>query len=84
MLDTTDGDTPPDRGSIAGAAPPLILWLVQAPVIGPESCVLTGLCSVQQVVSRIPSGVMFTAVGLVGFGAWLWRRRRGESRRRES
>ncbi|MDZ4674095.1 MAG: hypothetical protein SGI84_06550 [Gemmatimonadota bacterium] len=55
--------------------PLLAAWL-QAPVIGPESCVLTGLCSVQEVVSRIPSGVMFVAVGLVGFGVWHWRRKK--------
>ena len=52
--------------------------LIQAPVIGPESCVLTGLCSVTEVASRIPSGVMFTAVGLVGFGLWRWRRGRSQ------
>ena len=55
------------------------ILMLQAPVIGPESCVLTGLCSVQEAVSRIPSGVMFTAVGLVGFGVWQWRRRHPRS-----
>jgi len=50
--------------------------LMQAPVIGPESCVLTGLCWVPDAASRIPSGVMFTAVGLVAFGVWWWRRGR--------
>jgi hypothetical protein len=50
--------------------------IFQAPVIGPESCLLSGLCGVQAAVSRIPSGVMFTAVGLVAFGVWYWRRGR--------
>ena len=59
----------------ASSLSPIALFL-QAPVIGPESCVITGLCTVQAEVSRIPSGVMFTAVGLVGLGVWIWRRGR--------
>lgn len=57
----------------------MLAALFQAPVIGPESCVLTGLCSVREVASRIPSGVMFTAIGLVAFGIWQWRRRTSRS-----
>lgn len=47
---------------------PLLPLLLQ--VIGPESCVLTGLCQAPDPGPRIPSGVMFTAVGLVAAG-WL-------------
>lgn len=55
--------------------------LLQALAMGPESCSLTGICNVPDAGARIPSGIMFTAVGLVGFGMWSWRRRgdpRGE------
>jgi hypothetical protein len=56
--------------------------LLQAQAMGPESCSLTGICVVLDAGSRIPSGVMFTAVGMVGFGVWYWRRGKTVSSKR--
>lgn len=53
---------------------PLTL-LLQAQALGPEACILSGLCAAPDAGSPIPSGIMFTAVGLVGLGVWTWRRR---------
>lgn len=53
------------------------LFLLQAQALGPEACILSGLCAAPEAGSPIPSGLMFTAVGLVGLGVWRWRRLRG-------
>lgn len=37
-------------------------------VLGPESCMLSGLCQAPDPGPRIPSGIMFTALGLVAAG----------------
>jgi tetrahydromethanopterin S-methyltransferase subunit C len=37
-------------------------------VVGPNDCVLSGLCGVAPQVFGPPSGVMFAALGLVAFG----------------
>lgn len=54
----------------------LLSLLLQAQAMGPESCSLTGICLPIASGPRIPSGIMFTAVGLVGLGVWHWRRAR--------
>jgi hypothetical protein len=54
-----------------------MLLLVQS--LAPGDCLLTGLCGIQQVVSGVPSGMLFLALGLVLYGAggwWRGRRRR--------
>ena len=45
------------------AAMPLLLQ-----VIGPTDCILSGLCGAGPVHQGLPSGVMFTAIGLVVAG----------------
>jgi hypothetical protein len=42
------------------------LFLLQ--VVGPTDCILSGLCGAGPVRAGLPSGVMFTAVGLVALG----------------
>jgi len=42
--------------------------LLQAQALGPEACILSGLCAAPDPGPRIPSGIMFTAIGLVGLG----------------
>ena len=37
-------------------------------VVGPNDCVLSGLCGITQQVLGPPSGIMFAAVGLVAVG----------------
>ena len=37
-------------------------------VLGPEACILSGLCTAPDPGPRIPSGIMFTALGLVAAG----------------
>jgi len=37
-------------------------------VIGPTDCILSGLCGAGPVHQGLPSGVMFTAIGLVVAG----------------
>jgi hypothetical protein len=37
-------------------------------VLGPEACILSGLCAAPDPGPRIPSGIMFTALGLVAAG----------------
>jgi len=37
-------------------------------VVGPNDCILSGLCGLTQPQWGPPSGVMFTAVGLVALG----------------
>jgi tetrahydromethanopterin S-methyltransferase subunit C len=37
-------------------------------VVGPNDCVLSGLCGIAPQVFGPPSGVMFAALGLVAFG----------------
>ncbi len=58
--------------------------LLQALAMGPESCSLTGICNVPAAGARIPSVIMFTAVGMVGFGVWYWRRGKAVSGERET
>jgi hypothetical protein len=43
-----------------------VLFLLQ--VIGPNDCVLSGLCGLTPRVFGPPSGLMFTALGLVAIG----------------
>lgn len=52
----------------------VLLAVVQSSL--PESCVLTGLCSVPSIPPPVPSGVLFVAVGLIAVGAVGYRRRR--------
>lgn len=54
----------------------LMLLLLQAQALGPEACILSGLCSAPDAGPRIPSGIMFAAVGLVALGVWGLRGRR--------
>lgn len=61
------------RATRAPAGPPpgvssgmLTVLLLQ--VLGPESCMLTGLCAAPEAAPPVPSGVMFTAIGLVAAG----------------
>jgi len=51
----------------------MVLALIQSQALGPEACILSGLCAAPSG-SPIPSGIMFTAVGLVGLGVWILRR----------
>lgn len=44
----------------------LISLLLQ--VLGPEACILSGLCAAPDPGPRLPSGIMFTALGLVAAG----------------
>jgi len=45
----------------------------------PGDCVLTGLCGLITAKPPVAPGVMYVAVGLVGFGVWgLWRLRRAD------
>lgn len=66
----------PDQGEPDYYSGMLLALLLQSQALGPESCILTGLCPAATSGSPIPSGVMFTAVGLVAFGIWQWRERR--------
>jgi len=52
---------------------------LQAQALGPEACILSGLCAAPDGGSPIPSGVMFAAVGLVALGVWRWRRVRART-----
>ena len=44
----------------------MTLYLLQ--VVGPDDCILSGLCGLTRQSWGPPSGVMFTAVGLVALG----------------
>jgi len=35
----------------------------------PGDCLLTGLCGIRETVGRVPSGLLFLALGLVLYGA---------------
>jgi len=37
-------------------------------VVGPNDCILSGLCGITPQVFGLPSGIMFAAVGLVAVG----------------
>jgi hypothetical protein len=43
-----------------------MLWLLQ--VVGPNDCLLSGLCGISQRAYGPPSGIMFTALGLIAVG----------------
>lgn len=58
----------------------MILGLIQSQVLGPEACILSGLCAAPDPGPAIPSGIMFTAVGLVSLGVWVLRRGRAAKR----
>ncbi len=57
--------------------PPVLNLLIVTQQAGtPGDCTLTGLCGLLGPERPVPPGVMFVAIGLVGFGVWgLWRRR---------
>jgi hypothetical protein len=72
------------RKGIVGSNPTLsamtgLLFLLQVP--GPVDCSLTGLCGLRTAVAAIPSGLMFTALGLVAGGVigYLAARRRSRT-----
>lgn len=46
----------------------------------PGDCVLTGLCGLIKPERPVAPGVMFLALGLIGFGVWGLRRRRTAQR----
>lgn len=57
----------------------LLRILLQSQALGPEACILSGLCAAPDAGPRIPSGIMFVAVGLVALGVWGVRRGRKRS-----
>lgn len=59
-----------------------MLLTLLSQVLGPEACVLSGLCEAPAPGPRMPSGIMYTAVGLVAAGVLGFRMER--ARRRNS
>jgi hypothetical protein len=58
----------------------MLLLLLQATGTAPSDCILTGLCGAEAPWRPIPSGILYVAVGLVGFGIWGLRRYRATRR----
>lgn len=48
--------------------PATMLMSLLLQVLGPEACILSGLCAAPDPGPKIPSGIMFTALGLVAAG----------------
>lgn len=54
---------------IVGSNPTLsVMMAMLFQVVGPSDCILSGLCGLTQSRWGPPSGLMFTAVGLVALG----------------
>jgi len=76
------------RKGIVGSNPTLSVYrlpfgmsFLLAQAFAPGDCILTGLCGVQQAATRVPSGLLFVALGLVLYGAsGLLRSRLGSGR----